>query len=132
MTIFEDMKLLFDSTVKDINVKIGGERQHFEKLIHKLYSETQDRLKAQERTMENNFGLKLNRVERFVDALVFDVAQLQSKQQTIGVNNTTAANNSPTTMRSDRVDIDLNDMDTLFPPRQLDSSEHAFSARGAY
>ena len=29
--------------------------------------------------MENNFGLKLNRVERFVDALVFDVAQLQSK-----------------------------------------------------
>ena len=40
MTIFEDMKLLFDTTVKELNGKIGGEREHFNKIIDKLYSET--------------------------------------------------------------------------------------------
>ena len=40
MTIFEDMKLLFDTTVKELNGKIGGEREHFTKIIDKLYSET--------------------------------------------------------------------------------------------
>lgn len=68
-------------------------------------------------------------MERFVDNLVYDVAQIQSQNHTmlresdIGYGlNTNSGKISPY-LRSEKTDVDLNDVDTLFPPGQL-SSDH--------
>ena len=129
MTIFEDMKLLFDTTVSDFSNRIQNNKDNCERLIQKLHHATNERILAQERSIENSFGIKLNRVERFVDNLVYDVAQIQSQNHTmlresdIGYGlNTNSGKISPY-LRSEKTDVDLNDVDTLFPPGQL-SSDH--------
>ena len=78
-TIFRDMQLLVDSQSASLQAQMKRDKNEFERIVHKIKEQTKDSIKAQEQAVKKAYGSKLNRLEKFMDNLVFDVAKLQSQ-----------------------------------------------------
>lgn len=76
MVIFNDMSLLFDTTVADLKAHMQREKESSEKIISKVQTEAQLAIKAQEDRIVKAMGTKVTRIEKFMDNLVYDIAKL--------------------------------------------------------
>ena len=69
------MERLF-ATVEQLQSSMGSQRENLERLIHALHQETCMRMKKSEQGMQGSIGIKVDRIEHFVNNLVYDVAKI--------------------------------------------------------
>ena len=70
------MKLLFDTGMKEMNKQITSDRNQINKKLAKIKEQTSDAIQMSDSIIQNKIEFKFQKLEQFVDGLVFDIAKL--------------------------------------------------------